>query len=689
MTSWIGGWFGGPGTEKRLRIDNETLDKMSSTGKKTTNEIKREIANRKENAADTSNQIIHSIHSVWQYQDLICDEMEFGLQEADDYKARNGVYPPLAGGYHETGPWYRLNNDGRQELAYSLFLLFLVNHIFCKAQELESRKRKTNIQVKISFKNPKVITDIVTWMWIANRYSRSKRENFLLVQLGTGHTYPKNNQYIAYYYVLSDTELRAAAESPKWRSKIKLHIQNMVADNMKINKRSIALTKTLEHFDSKVSVLKSKSPHPESYGIEATKEELKEVVKQIPLEPQDHKTYDVDEELPVNTAVQMEAEILIDKQDDEDLNNSNLSDDGIIMPATTELFKQPVMPNTPKPTVLEMIMLNEENKVSTPITRTPSMIKTPLKTPINRQEPGTPYKTPKQPTPKQVSPAPVITEELREQLEELIQQEEVKQIEINDEKVIIKKRERTNEIQNDMFNPKKYIKPDYPKQMDRSKGIELNQHDYVDYAFTGFCRESGTVLTDIMKIASGFNTKAERLGNRLLVTAIHFRNVFSHRSGAKSTGRMILFYSKYPMKSTIPVVNIATYKDVNPNEILEKSITQYIEDVEELDAPDLLYEPTILSDYNYNNVYQNDLYEILYDYYADFNTQAVKSEIDSLEQIRTKWVKLNDLELEFWYDQPNDKIASKGLLGVLFMGDYFGGEVSANLTLRVYFDTDK
>lgn len=682
--SWIGGWFGG--NEKRLRMDNDELDKKIPSAEKTAQNIKREIAIRQENAANTSNKVIHSIHSVFQYQDLVCDEMEFGLKEAEDYKQINGLYPPLAGGYANTGPWYRLNNEGRQEIAYSLFLLFLVNHIFCKAQELEQRKRKNNVQVAISFKNPKVIRDIVTWMWITNRYSSSRKENFLLVQLGTGKTFPKNQQYVSYYYVLSDTELKAAAESPKWRSKIKLHIQNMVAEGIKINNRSIALSKTLEHFDQKMEYLKLKTPNPEAYGIDIPKEQLKEVVKKIPLEPQEHKILDIDEELPVNTALQMEAQIIIDKQqDNEDLNNSNLSDDDIVMTATTEQFKQPIMPETPKPSVIEMIILNEENKVSTPITKTPVM----LKTPIRRSEPSTPYKTPRQPTPKPMSPSPKITEELREQLEEMLQQEEVKQIEVNDEKVIITKRERPVELQNDMFNPKKYIKPDYPKAKDRTKGIELNQHDYLDYAFTGFCRESGTVLTDIMKIPSGFNSKAERLGNRLLVTAIHFRNVFSHRSGAKVTGRMIIFYSKYPMKTTIPVVNIATYKDVEPNEILEKSITQYIEDVEELDAPDLLYEPTILSDYNYNNVYQNDLYEIIYDYYADFNTQAVKSEVDSLEQIKTKWVKINDLELEFWYDQPNDKVASKGILGVLFMGDYFGGEVSANLTLRVYFDTDK
>ena len=47
------------------------------------------------------------------------------------------------------------------------------------------------------------------------------------------------------------------------------------------------------------------------------------------------------------------------------------------MTATTEQFKQPIMSETLKPSVIEMIILNEENKVSTPITKTPVMLKTP------------------------------------------------------------------------------------------------------------------------------------------------------------------------------------------------------------------------------------------------------------------------------------------------------------------------
>lgn len=221
-----------------------------------------------------------------------------------------------------------------------------------------------------------------------------------------------------------------------------------------------------------------------------------------------------------------------------------------------------------------------------------------------------------------------------------------------------------------------------------SKSWNNQDDDYLDYAFYGFVREDGTMVNDIMTLPLGKDYNSQRRGSNVYIRAIHFKNTFTHVTGSKATGRMILFYSKY--ENIDRSLFSTKYKSIAVHDILQKSTTMYAGDLEEAEAIDVFYNPTIMSFYDFKNVILGERYQVLYDYYADLNTQAVKGvvgeDVESVDSIKTKWVKLDGLDLPFFYD-GNDKIATRGMLGVLFMGDYFGGEVETNLVLRVYFNS--
>jgi hypothetical protein len=226
------------------------------------------------------------------------------------------------------------------------------------------------------------------------------------------------------------------------------------------------------------------------------------------------------------------------------------------------------------------------------------------------------------------------------------------------------------------------------QQMPVNKSFTKQDDDYLDYAFYGFIREYGTIVNDIMTLPLGYAFNSERRGSTVTIKAIHFRNTFTHVSGSKVTGRLILFYTSKEMSYT----NIfgRHWTDVKTEDILQKSVTMYAGDLEEGDAIDLFYNPTVQSQYDFKNVILGTQFLVLYDYYSDMNTTAVKGvvgeDIESVDNIKTRWIKIDDLDLELFYD-GDDKIATRGQLGVLFMGDYFGGEIETNLTLRVFYNS--
>ena len=218
------------------------------------------------------------------------------------------------------------------------------------------------------------------------------------------------------------------------------------------------------------------------------------------------------------------------------------------------------------------------------------------------------------------------------------------------------------------------------------KAFLKQDDDYLDYAFYGFIREAGTVINDIMTLPQGLDYNSERRGDEVYIRAIHFRNTFTHVTGTKASGRMVLFATDKEY-SHDNMFGVRTFDTIETHDILQKSVTMYAGDLEEAEAIDAFYNPTIMSQYDFRNVILGNKFEILYDYYVDLNTQAVKGvvgeDIESVDSIKTKWVKLDGLDIPLRYEGDN-KVPTRGLLGIVFMGDYFGGEIETNLTLRDY-----
>jgi hypothetical protein len=232
--------------------------------------------------------------------------------------------------------------------------------------------------------------------------------------------------------------------------------------------------------------------------------------------------------------------------------------------------------------------------------------------------------------------------------------------------------------------------PELQMKHPRSRSWKYQDDDYIDYAFYGFIREAGTIVKDIMTLPLGFEYNSERRGSNVVIKGIHFRNTFTHVTGTKVQGRMIVAFSEFE-QSGLNMFNNRVFNDLETHEILQKSVTMYAGDIEELDAVDIFYNPTIMSQYDFKNVILGRRWKILYDYYADLNTEAVKGvvgeDIESVDSQKTKWVKLEDLELPLFYDS-DDKVPTRGSLIVLFMGDYFGGEIQTNMTMRVYYNSN-
>jgi hypothetical protein len=193
-----------------------------------------------------------------------------------------------------------------------------------------------------------------------------------------------------------------------------------------------------------------------------------------------------------------------------------------------------------------------------------------------------------------------------------------------------------------------------------------------------------------MKLPLGYDYNSQRRGSNVNIKALHFRNTFTHVTGTKASGRMILFFSELPWTESSLLLG-RTWKEVKTEDILQKSVTMYAGDLEELEAADVFYNPTIMSQYDFKNVILGQKFTVLYDYYVDLNTQAVKGlvgeDVESVDSIKTKWVKIDDLELPLFYE-GEDKLPMRGMLGVLFMGDYFGGEIETNMTLRVFYNSN-
>ena len=227
------------------------------------------------------------------------------------------------------------------------------------------------------------------------------------------------------------------------------------------------------------------------------------------------------------------------------------------------------------------------------------------------------------------------------------------------------------------------------RQINPNRSYKMQDDDYLDYAFYGFCREYGTVVNEIMKLPLGLEFNSHRRGSTVNIKAIHFRNTFTHVTGSKASGRMILFYSELSFTEK-NLFGQRTWSTIKTEDILQKSVTMYAGDLEELEAADVFYNPTIMSQYDFKNIILGRKFQILYDYYVDLNTQAVKGvvgeDIESVDSIKTKWVKIDDLDLPFFYED-NDNLPLRGVLGVLFMGDYFGGEIETNMTLRVFYNS--
>jgi len=221
------------------------------------------------------------------------------------------------------------------------------------------------------------------------------------------------------------------------------------------------------------------------------------------------------------------------------------------------------------------------------------------------------------------------------------------------------------------------------------KSFTNQDDDYLDYAFYGFVREYGTVITDIMKLPLGFDYNSQRRGSSVYIRAIHFKNTFTHITGTKATGRMVLFYSTKEASST-HILEGRKYNTLDAADILQKSVTMYAGDIEDLEAVDLFYNPTILSPYDFRDIVLGNRYSVIWDYFAELNTQAVKGvvgeNIESVDSVQTKWVKLDNLDIPLFYD-GDDKVATRGMLGIVFMGDYFGGEIETNLVMRVYYNS--
>ena len=207
------------------------------------------------------------------------------------------------------------------------------------------------------------------------------------------------------------------------------------------------------------------------------------------------------------------------------------------------------------------------------------------------------------------------------------------------------------------------------RQIVPNRAFTKQDDDYLDYAFYGFIREYGTIMNNIMKLPLGFDYNSQRRGSSVVIKALHFRNTFTHVTGTKASGRMILFYSEKEWSEIFLLAR--RFKDVKVEEILQKSVTMYAGDLEELEAADVFYNPTIMSQYDFKNVILGRQFQILYDYYVDLNTQAVKGvvgeDVESVDTIKTKWVKIDDLELPLFYD-GNEDVPMRGTLGVLFLG---------------------
>ena len=137
----------------------------------------------------------------------------------------------------------------------------------------------------------------------------------------------------------------------------------------------------------------------------------------------------------------------------------------------------------------------------------------------------------------------------------------------------------------------------------------------------------------------GYNI-AMRDGTSITIVGLELRYKLKRTTGSQACPRVILLIDSEPINP----------KDYVARDILDRSSTKWVENLEELEVPDLDNNCTNLSALSFNNIVDNNRMRVLYDYQVDLNTKAIKGvvgeDIMSVDCADTKYVFFQDLDID-------------------------------------------
>lgn len=618
--------------------------------KKTSHEVRMEIARRQEMGGNNDNVVRDSIVSYQDYQDKYLFPNKFAKADAEKHKTKYKIYPPA------TNKWKRLETSH-----YIAFVNMITSWV--KEKELSKSRVTKSTHVTI-WKNYKIIKELVTY----THYVYG--QNMIIFQIGNARTSPNKLNILTYTRSIDQSQWNyfQSMDPKKSIKMIKESLLRPTGTTIDEMKR-LYIQKQREIMDDNPIVYDH-----DIDGNEQKQGNILELLEQGVLIPE-HDDQLEDSDVERNIEEQDLQEIVRQNEYDQNLEDSDFS---------THYETQPFG--------------DLSNKLETRIDRNKTtMIE--LHEATNRT-----FKTASLRTQNNVIDLTEIPDDVTititkgKQKDEDQDEDQDELTETPAEELDIESKPIQKELQN--FGKASKRKRDYNTPVvvyDQDDRVYMKtlagpnvrsgeEQHYKEYVYYGHVSESGTIMYNIMEIPPGENFYNQRDSDKIVVTGIHFRNMFQQTAGDKVMGRLIIFYSDH--KHYDPMGIIDHWTKLEPKDILEQSITQYNLDVAEEDVPDWDYDPTCLSHYNFRYTMLNESLIILYDYYQEFNVQAIGEEFLNLNMTKTKYVKLDDLQLPFrWDNSVHNKVPIHGCLGVLFMGDFFGGMIECNLNMRIYYET--
>lgn len=618
--------------------------------RKSHEEVQRDIYLRKEWGSNTSRDVRFVIYDYKDYQDKCLYVEETEKEAAEKKKNNGGIYPPA------NSSWTRI--EYLEYIAYVNFLLYLAD----KSAKIQGNE--TNSKQHVVWKNKSsTLKELVTWSF----YRYDHDNELIMFQIGPSRAVGK---YIYSYVIRVDLSIWELMKVSYYKDSVDILSKVRVKDR---RGHTVSMSDMLNsYFSNRKTVLEYPNEPVRDQGqvIMTIKEAAdKDIVqdnikdqfedpeinrhdgetdlKTLKQQLQELELYDSDLSDELEDMSTEEVRYRIDTHEDKSQYSKRLYEDHLIIPTENQqksAFKTAnVYKDKPSGDIIDLTKLEDGTEI--------------IITKNNLKED---------------EPSNVQNEKNEKEVE--------KQLQLVG-KATKRKRDYNTPVvvydQDDRVYMKTIAGPN------QRAGEEKHCKDYVYY---GNVSESGTIMYNIMEIPKGRNFYNQRDSDKMFVTGIHFRNIFEQTMGDKVTGRMIIFYSDHNHYDPYGIIN--KWTKILPEYILEKSITNYDSEVVEGEIPDWDYDPTCLSHYNFQYTMLNEQIIILYDYYQEFNVKAVGEEFLNRNQARTKYVKLDDLQLPFkWDNSQSDTVPVHGCLGVLFIGDFFGGKIACNLNMRIFYET--